>query len=545
MRHADIIIKGGAFFPGKGLHSDYEYMAITDDRIYAMGKGDGWKNYLGPETKKIELPDNALVAPGFHDSHLHLVMSSLNYNFVDLIDAVSEEDAAKKVYEFSKTIPEDEWVIGMNWYHMGWEEKRLPTKESLDQYLPDRPVFLANTEVHGAWVNSCGLSRIGITKDTPDPPNGEIVRDDSGEATGFLNEKAMGLAAVHALKFNINKEKDLIRKVVKLYSENGVTAVQDMRPELGYDLGQYEAFHQLSADGGLDVRVHSAANLFDSIEDTRQAQKKYNNDIFRICLMKMYMDGVPTTHTAMLIEPYKNKPGYTGEPINDIAKMREHIEAAHSNGISVRIHCCGDGAVRQTLDLYEGAVNKFGKTAARHGIEHVEIIDESDMLRLKRLGIIASMQPEHMVSMVEKYEDNPYFDYYTEEQMKTCWNFRTFLDNGIIVAFGTDCPVVDVNPMITIYRAVTRRFDDGEPREGMYPEQKISVEEALHCYTYNAAYAVGREHELGTLEPGKYADIAVLDTNILQCDPELIKGTKTLYTIMNGKITYRRKQAGK
>ena len=543
MKYADIIIRGGSFFAGIDIDADYDYIIITGNKICSIGKGDNWKNYKGENTKEIVLTKDQLVVPGFHDAHVHLLMSSLNYNFVNLIESESEEDAARRVYEFSKTIPDDEWVIGMNWYHMGWKEKKLPTKESIDKYITDRPVFLFNTEVHGAWVNSKALEVLGIDDNTPDPENGEIVRDSNGKATGFLNEKAMGLGAVKALKFNIKREKELIQKVVKVYSENGVTAIQDMRPELGYDLGQYESFSELSKENKLDIRVYSAANLFDSIDEIKSAQEKYNDEIFKICLLKMYMDGVPTTHTAMIMEPYKDMPDYTGEPMNELGKMKYHIEEAHRNGMSVKIHCCGDRAVKETLDMYEGAVKKYGETMSRHAIEHVEIIQPDDILRMQKLGVLASMQPEHMTSMVEKYSDNPYLDYYTDKQMKTGWKFRTMLDNGVKVEFGTDCPIVDINPMVNIYRAVTRKFDDGNPPEGFLPEEKISVEEAIHCYTYNSAYGVRREHEIGTLEVGKYADIAILDTNILNCDVENIKSSKVLYTIMNGRITYNHENA--
>lgn len=538
MNYADTVIRGGSFFAGKGLSREYDYIAVKDGKILAIGTDQGWKHYTGPDTKEIVLPDNALVVPGFHDSHLHLLMSALCHNFVDLFDAESEEEAARMAYEFSKTIPDDPWVIGLNWYHMNWKNRQLPTKKSMDLYFPDRPVFLTNTEVHGAWVNSKALELIGITKDTPDPPYGQIVRDADGEATGYLNEMAMGLAGKHAMKFSMSKEKELISGILKEFASKGVTAVQDMRPELGYDLGQYQAFHELSVEGKLDIRVHSAANLFDNADLVLELQKQYNDDVFQISLLKQYMDGVPTTHTAMIVEPYKDAPHETGEPINDLQKMREQIEYAHQKGLSVKIHCCGDRAVKQTLDFYEAAIKKYGRTASRHAIEHVEIIQPEDVLRFKELGIIASMQPEHMVIQVDRYEDNPYFEKYSEKQLNTCWNFRTLLDQGIRVAFGSDCPVVDINPITGIYRAVTRRFNDGNPAEGMQPEQKITVEEALHCYTYQSAFGVHREDQLGTLEPGKYADLAVLDTNILTCPPEKIKDTEVLFTMMNGKVTY-------
>lgn len=538
MNYADTILHGGSYFAGLGLAEDSDYLAIKGSRILSVGKGDGWKSYCGPATREIALPQNALVVPGFHDSHLHLIMSALNRAYVDLIQARSEAEAAKMVYDFSKTIPDDPWVIGLNWYHMNWPGRRLPSKESLDRYFPDRPVFLTNTEVHGAWVNSRALELVGITDQTPDPAHGEIMRDSQGHATGYLNEMAMGLVGRYALKFDRKKEISLVSDILRDFSSKGITSVQDMRPELGYDLGQYETFYQMASEDQLNVRIHSAANLLDDIEEVIAAGEKYNSDTFQICLLKQYMDGVPTTHTAMITEPYQDRPDYCGEPVSDPQLLREQIEIAHQHGMSVKIHCCGDRAVSTILDFYEDAIRKYGRTRSRHAIEHIEILQPEDVNRFENLGIIASMQPEHMVIQVDNYEDNPYFEKYSDKQLSTSWNFRALLDRNITLSFGSDCPVVDVNPLTGIYRAVTRKFNNGKPENGMQPEQKISMREAIHCYTRNPALGVRREHELGTLEAGKYADIAVLDTNLLLCDPEEIRNAQVLLTMMNGKITH-------
>lgn len=538
--YADIIIQGASFFPGLNLPEDYDYIALKDSRILSMGKGQCWKQYCGPETQVLELTKEQLVVPGFHDSHLHLLMSALNYHYVDLFDVRSEKEAAELVAEFAKSHPDDEWIIGLNWYHMDWDRKELPTKKSLDRHLPDRPVFLINTEVHGAWVNSKALEVCGIDDSTPDPESGEIVRDEKGEATGYLNETAMSLCAVVALTFDIPKEKELIGLALEQYASFGVTSVQDLRPELGYDLGQYETYYQMAREGKLKARVHSAANLMDPIDEVIAQRERYNGDLFQIALLKQYMDGVPTTHTAMNLEPYVDAPDLQVKPLGDIRKMKEQIEKAHRNGLSVKVHCCGDGAVRQTLDLYENAIEKYGETASRHAVEHLEIIHADDIERMAKYHIIASMQPEHMVIQVDRWVDNPYLDKYSPAQLETTWCFRTLLDKGITLAFGSDCPVVSVNPLMGIYRAVTRLFNDGNPKGGMNPEQKISVREALHCYTYHSAYGIHREHELGTLEPGKLADLAVLDHNILETDPSAIPKTQVLMTVMNGKITYQK-----
>lgn len=230
--------------------------------------------------------------------------------------------------------------------------------------MPDRPVFLINTEVHGAWVNSKALEVCGIDDSTPDPESGEIVRDENGEATGYLNETAMGLGAVVALTFDIAKEKELVSLALERYASFGVTSIQDLRPELGYDLGQYETYYQMAQEDKLKVRIHSAANLMDPMDEVIAQREKYNGDLFQIALLKQYMDGVPTTHTAMSLEPYVDAPDLKVEPLGDIEKMKKQIERAHRNGLSVKVHCCGDGAVHQTLDLYENVIEKYGQTAS-------------------------------------------------------------------------------------------------------------------------------------------------------------------------------------
>ncbi|NBI64514.1 hypothetical protein D3Z38_16045 [Clostridiales bacterium] len=364
INYADTIIHGASFFPGLDLPEDYDYMALKDSRILSMGKGQCWKEYRKPDTQVLEFTKEQLVVPGFHDSHLHLLMSALNYHYVDLFNVRSEEEAAASVAKFAEDHPDDDWIIGLNWYHIDWDRKELPTKKSLDAYLPDRPVFLINTEVHGAWVNSKALEVCGIDDSTPDPESGEIVRDENGEATGYLNETAMGLGAVVALTFDIAKEKELVSLALERYASFGVTSIQDLRPELGYDLGQYETYYQMAQEDKLKVRIHSAANLMDPMDEVIAQREKYNGDLFQIALLKQYMDGVPTTHTAMSLEPYVDAPDLKVEPLGDIEKMKKQIERAHRNGLSVKVHCCGDGAVHQTLDLYENVIEKYGQTAS-------------------------------------------------------------------------------------------------------------------------------------------------------------------------------------
>lgn len=536
MSDADLILVGASFFKGKGLSQDTDYIVSKANRIVATGMGDSWKEYSGDNTKVIQLNKEQLVLPGFHDSHLHIIMSGMHEKYVDLGLAKDEEDAAIMVKKFADTIPEEEWVIGLNWYYLSWGKKILPTAASLDKYLPDRPVCLINTEVHGAWVNSKALEVIGINKDTQNPPCGEIYRSDNGVPTGYLSEAAMGFATSVALNFEPNLEKEIIRAFMKRANRVGITSVQDMRPELGIDLGKYETFHELDEDDELTVRIHAAANLFDEIPNVLDAQSKYNSELFQIALLKQYIDGVSTNYTALVIDGYLNCRDKHGIALSDLERVKNCIEKAHKHGLSVRLHSCGDGAVRQSLDFYGNAHGKYGKTGSRHGIEHAEIIKPEDLSRFQELSIIAAMQPEHINLSFEEFSQQPKYD---DKQLTYGWAIKTLSDLGTIVAFGSDSPVVDLNPCLGLHRAVNRSDNNEKPDGGWKPEEKISVEEAIHAYTYNSAFAVKREHEMGTLVEGKYADMVVLDRNLFTINPKFIKDAKVLMTIMNGKIVYQ------
>jgi predicted amidohydrolase YtcJ len=536
MSDANLVLVGASFFLGKGLPQDMDYIVIKSDRIVDMGMDDSWKVHLGDNTKVIQLNKEQLVLPGFHDSHLHIIMSGMYEKYVDLGGAEDEEDAARMVKEFADTIPEEEWVIGLNWYYLAWKKKILPTAASIDRYLPDRPVCLINTEVHGAWVNSKALKVIGINKDSLNPPCGEIFRDDNGLPTGYLSEAAMGLVTSVALNFVPSLEKEIIRAFMKRANSVGITSVQDMRPELGIDLGKYETFHDLDENGELTVRIHGAANLFDDIQSVLDAQNKYNSRFFQIALLKQYIDGVSTNYTALVIDGYLNSPDQHGAALSDFKHVGKCIEKAQEHGLSVRLHSCGDGAVRQSLDFYENAHRKYGNAGSRHGIEHAEIIKPEDINRFQELGVIAAMQPEHINLSFEEFSQQPKYD---DKQLTFGWAIKTLSDLGTTVAFGSDSPVVDLNPCLGLHRAVNRSDNNDKPDGGWKPEEKISIEQAIHAYTYNSAFAVKREHEIGTLEEGKYADIVVLDRNLLTINPKFIKDARVLMTIMNGKIVYQ------
>lgn len=535
--HADLVIKGAFFFCGKDLDNDADFIAVKGNQILAVGKEPESQKYICGKTKVKTYTKAHLIMPGFYDSHTHIISAGMADRYPNFGGCKSEEETARAVKAFADTIPDEEWIFGFNWYHVYWGQKELPTVRSLDKYIPDRPVMLTSAEGHGVWVNSKALEICGITKDTPDPPFGEIARFNDGEPSGYFYEMAIGLIAQKAYELDDEIEKRFIRDYMKRAATIGITGANDMLPYFGNDMGKYRCFHALDANGEFTMRLHCAPNLFGDLDDVEKSAQKYNSDKFQIKLLKAFVDGVPTTYTSFMLEPFIDNPSTTGSTLSDLTLLRERIREAHKRGMSVRLHCCGDGATNYALDCYEEAMRQYGNTGARHSVEHVETTTQEDIDRFARLGVIASMQPEHL-AMTDVYEENPYLVRYNERQKQFAWPIKSLMDAGAVVSFGSDCPVVTNDPFVGLYRAVTRVHNDGKPEGGWNPGQRISMEEALHAYTLNGYYGVRREHELGTLERGKLADLIVLDQNLLTAEPEKIRDTRVILTVVDGRIVY-------
>jgi predicted amidohydrolase YtcJ len=537
---ADLIIKSRAVFDSVADEPFHGYVAIEGNRIAAVGRGDGGADdRIGAKTRVIDAGER-LVMPGFHDSHVHLLMAGLYRRNVNLMDARSEEEAARMTADAAAKSPDkDGFVVGFGWYHVFWDTKRLPRKESLDRYFPDRPVLLVNAEAHGVWVNSKALEAAGITRDTKDPFGGKIERDENGEATGFLYESASGFVTRRAFDFTPEKEAELLRAFMEGAAAYGITSVNDVMPYFHGNMGSVAAYGALDAKGGLTVRIHAAPNLFGDLDAVLAWQKKYSSDKLRVNMVKQFLDGVSTTHTALLLADYADAPGDRGSSLCKLDAVAKAVPEAHRRGLSVKLHSCGDASLRLALDCYENAIKLYGKNDARHAIEHCEIVSEEDIPRFGALGVIPSVQPEHL-AMTQRFAENPYFDTLGRERADKTWPFKSLLASAGVLAIGSDCPVVDSNPFLEIYRAVTRRHNDGEPAGGWNPSQKLTLAEILKCYTWGSAYGVSRENELGALTAGKFADLAILSGNPFASDAsELIDG-KVDMTVMDGKVIYER-----
>jgi predicted amidohydrolase YtcJ len=531
----DLILKSNAVFTGTGQGTRKAAVAVAGGRIAAVADEREIEALAGRGTKIFPFGDE-LIMPGFHDFHTHVLLGGLALDTVDLHEATSEEEAADKVRDFAATRPEEPWVLGFGWYHIYWRNKRLPTRKSLDRAVPDRPVFLFNAEYHGAWVNTRALEYCGIDRNTPDPPFGKIERDRQGEPTGFLYETAEVLVGKKALSFSDEYSRKLVSNFMERAARFGITSVNNMLSLPGSELGDTDVYQRMEADGKVTVRFFLEGALQESLDRAEELRRTYTSDKVRFSGLKEFLDGVATTYTAFMVDRYSDKDtrGITLLPPN-VAEQR--VINADRRGFRVRFHACGDGAVRLALDCYEAARRANGKRDARHCIEHLETVHPRDFERFKDLGVVASIQPEHL-AVTEKFQDNPFFERLGTEREPYFWPNKSLSKAGAVVAYGSDFPVVDLNPMLGLYRAVTRLHNDGKPKGGWNPQEKVSVEQALGHYTRDPAYGSFAEDELGTLEAGKHADIVVMDRNLTQCGSDEILNNRTRLTLMGGKVVY-------
>ncbi|MEG1929887.1 MAG: amidohydrolase [Anaerovorax sp.] len=536
---ANLLLKSNAIFDSVKDEPFKGYVAIKGNKIVGVGsQSKDMESFIDEGTKVMEFGDR-LIMPGFHDSHTHLILAGLFKTFVNLGASKDEADAARMVKEYYDENPKNGWLIGFNWYHYRWPKKNFPSKETLDLYFKDQPVFLLNAEAHSAWVNSKALALAGITRDTPNPFGGEIAKDEKGEPTGFLYEAALAPVAALAYDFSPEEEKELLINFMETAKPLGITSVVDVQPYFGRDLGSLSVFKEMEDQGMLNVRIHAASNLFGDLDQAKENSKVYKTGKVRANLLKQFVDGVIPTHTALMLEEYLDAPGNKGVQLNPLDDFEEAIMEAHRRELSVKIHAIGDFAIRFTLDCFEKAIKKYGKNGARHAIEHCEMVDEADFQRFGELGIVPSVQPEHL-GLIPSWEEEEYIPVLGEEKAGKTWSFKRLLTEAGVLAIGSDCPVVDNNPFNEIHRGVSRLHDDQLPEGGWNPTQKLTVAEVLRGYTYGSAYGVGREDELGTLAPNQLADVVVIDRNLFTVPHQDIRNANVDLTIMDGNIIFER-----
>jgi len=532
---ADLVILNGAVWTVDTAKPKAEALAIVRDRIAAVGTNEEIRKWIGPGTKTIDARGGS-VLPGFTDSHVHFASGGFELSSVQLRDAATPQEFARRIGEFAKKQPKGEWIQGGTWDHELWGGDPLPHRKWIDAATPDHPVMVTRYDGHMALVNSAALRLAGVTRDTPVPDGGAIVKDADGEPTGLLKDAAMSLV------FRVvpsPSEEQLTRAVKAALAEAarfGVTGVHDMSS--GDNAAEFRVYQKLAARGELTTRILAVTpiELWESPARTG-ITAGFGNDLLHTGALKGFADGSLGSTTALFFEPYNDAPTTSGLPAAMMfpeGNMLKMALGADKAGLQLCIHAIGDKAIRLILDVYDQVRKQNGERPRRWRIEHAQHINRDDFATFARLGVIASMQPYHAIDDGRWAEKR-----IGHERGKGTYAFRALLDKGVRLAFGSDWPVAPLNPIDGIYAAVTRRTLDGKNPRGWYPEQKLTVAETIEAYTMGSAYAEGAEERKGSLTPGKLADVVVLESNLLTIAPEKIADVKVAATIVGGRIVYQ------
>ncbi len=530
---ADLLLLSAKIWTGDPAHASAEALAVRGGRIVAIGSRSEVARLRGPNTKMLDAKGRRVV-PGFIDSHTHMTMGGLNLLAVDLRKTKDPADFTRQLAAFAKTRPAGNWLTDGAWDHEQWTPPRLPTRQMLDPATGDRPACFARQDGHMIVCNSLALAKAGITRATPDPPGGVIVRDASGQPTGVLKDAAMDAIGLVRPPRTREELVEGLRAAMVHAASLGVTSVQDLPGDAG-DLG---AWQLLRDRGEMTLRVNYRPSL-SNWERARQMQASMKNDEWlRIGGVKGYADGSLGSTTALFFQPYADDPEtsgvYAAEAI-PLSKLEERVLAADKAGLQVEIHAIGDRANAEILDVFERVAGQNGPRDRRFRIEHAQHLRPADIPRFGALGVIASMQPYHAIDDGRWAEKR-----IGRERCKTTYAFRSLLDARGKLAFGSDWDVAPLSPIAGIDAAVTRRTIDGKNPKGWFPEQRIGAEEALRAYTATAAWAAFEEKEKGTLAPGRLADFVLLSRDILSVPPEQIVETQVDATVVGGHVVYER-----
>jgi predicted amidohydrolase YtcJ len=529
---ADLIIKNAKIWTVDPARPTAQAVAVLNDRIVAVGSNSDVEILRGPETNVMDA-GGKLLLPGFNDAHVHFISGGLQLDSVQLNDVTSVDELVRRVAEQAKKTPKGEWILEGDWDETKWSPPALPTKEMIDPVTPDNPAFISRYDGHSAVANSIALQKAGIDGKTPDPPGGTIVRDAQGNPTGDLKDAAMD--AVFKVIPPLTREQTLraARRALAHAASLGVTSVQNMNPEYT----DIAAYAELLQNGELTTRIY-AAPLITQVDDQVKIgiRHAFGGPYLRIGAVKAYADGSLGSRTAYFFEPYSDQPsnyGLLSEEMQPLSLMRERMMRADAAGLQICTHAIGDRAISIVLDLYTEIVKAHRGAERRFRIEHAQHMAAKDFDRFAQLDVIASVQPYHAI------DDGRWAEgYIGHDRASRTYAFRTFLNHGVHLAFGTDWDVAPLNPMLTIYAAVTRATLDGKNPNGWFPEQKLTVAEAVEAYTMGSAYGEFQEKEKGSITPGKLADMVLLSDDIFSIEPAKIRDVRVIKTIVGGKVTY-------
>ena len=529
---ADLIIRNANVWTVDSTHPTAEAVAVLGDRIVSVGSNAEVERWRGTETEVMDA-GGKLLLPGFNDAHVHFVDGGAQLDNVQLNDATSAEEFVRRIAEQAKKTPKGEWIVGGDWDETKWNPPNVPTKEMIDGVTPDNPVFVGRYDGHSALANSLALRLAGVTAQTPDPPGGVIVRDAAGDAAGDLKDAATDLVDQVIPPLSHDQRMHAVQRALAHAAELGVTSVQHMNPEYA-DIAIYA---ELAQRGELTMRIY-AAPLITQVDDQVKigVRHAFGGPYLRIGAVKAYADGSLGSRTAYFFDPFSDQPdnrGLLNEEMQPLSKMRDRMMKADAAGLQICTHAIGDQAISIVLDLYTEVVKAHRGAERRFRIEHAQHIAAKDFERFAQLDVIASVQPYHAIDDGRWAEARIGHD-----RASRTYAFRTLLNHGVHLAFGTDWEVAPLNPMLTVYAAVTRATLDGKNPNGWFPEQKLTVAEAVQAYTMGSAYAEFQDKVKGSITPGKLADMVLLSDDIFAIEPSKIREVRVLKTIVGGKEIY-------
>lgn len=529
---ADLIITNAKIWTVDKTRPTVQAVAVIRDRIVAVGSSaeiDAWRS----EHTHVVDGEGKLLLPGFNDAHVHFVSGGQQLDNVQLNDAATPDEFVRRIGARAKVTPKGEWILGGNWDETKWNPPNLPTKEMIDAVTPDTPVFVSRYDGHMGLANSLALRLAGITAQTPDLPGGMIVRDNQGNPTGALKDAATDYIDKVIPPLSRDQRVKVVKRALAHAGSVGVTSVQHMDA----DYEDIAVYAELLRRGELTTRIY-AAPLITHVDDQVKLGigRAFGGPYLRIGALKAFADGSLGSGTAYFYEPYLNQGGNRGllsDEMHPISLMRDRMMKADAAGLQICTHAIGDEGISTILDLYSEIQQAHGPADRRLRIEHAQHMAAKDFDRFAQLHVIASVQPYHAI------DDGRFAEgHIGHDRASRTYAFRTFLNHGVRLAFGTDWEVAPLDPVLSIYAAVTRATLDGKNPNGWFPEQKLSVAEAVEAYTMGSAYAEFQENEKGSITPGKLADMVLLNQDIFSVDTTKIRETRILKTFVGGKLIF-------
>jgi predicted amidohydrolase YtcJ len=529
---AELIIHNARIWTVNPKQPEADALAVLNGRFVAVGSEAEIMRWQGPQTRIVDAKGGRLL-PGFNDAHVHFSDGGASLGSVQLVNVTSLKEFVHRIADYAARTAKGEWIRNGEWDETKWSPAKLPTRQDIDAVTPDNPVAIDRYDGHMVLANTKALALAGITAKTPDPPGGLIVRDATGQPTGALKDAATELLQKAEPPLNFAQRRRAIEAALHEAAMRGVTSVQDM----SLDYGDLAVYSQLQAEDKLTVRVYGAP-LIAGVEDQAKLGigRAFGSPSLRIGALKMFADGSLGSRTAYFTQPYTDEPGNRGLLFSDmlpLIKAGERLMRADAANLQVCTHAIGDAAIKTALDLYQAVNKNDGPKDRRWRIEHAQHMAAADFDRFAQLHVIASVQPYQAIDDGRWAEARIGHD-----RASRTYAFRTFMQHGVRLAFGTDWPVAPLDPLLTLYAAVTRATLDGKHPEGWFPEQKLSVQEAIAAYTSGSAYAEFQEQAKGAIEPGKLADMVLLSQDVLTIAPAAIRDTRVLKTFLGGVEIY-------